>query len=313
MRNQLIYEKCNIRQFPTGKDINEQVVVNVDNAMHWGQKYEPVTVMIYENMHSVQVGDFGCIPHSEHSFIGASPDGIVISPESDKYGRMVEIKNVVSRIITGIPKYEYWVQMQLQMETCNLNECDFVETKFIEYPGYSEYLADTETGKFKTGMIMYFQLPNGNVRYFYKPLDITCHELIEEWEKQQTDQIQLEGAVWIKNIYWKMEVYNCVVVLRNKTWFNDNIHILKQLWDEVLHDRAHGYDHRKPKSKGGNGEMLSSNKIQSTIPKCLINLIKLNETNETNEMNETNETNDVDSMNKLDTTNDCEQSANISE
>ena len=29
---------------------------------------------------------------------------------------MLEIKNPVSREITGIPKEEYWIQMQLQME-----------------------------------------------------------------------------------------------------------------------------------------------------------------------------------------------------
>ena len=46
---------------------------------------------------------------------------------------MLEIKNIVNREITGIPKKEYWVQMQLQMEVCNLPECDFLETRFKEY------------------------------------------------------------------------------------------------------------------------------------------------------------------------------------
>jgi hypothetical protein len=46
---------------------------------------------------------------------------------------MLEIKNVVSREITGIPKPEYYVQMQLQMEVCDLEECDFLETKLISH------------------------------------------------------------------------------------------------------------------------------------------------------------------------------------
>jgi hypothetical protein len=45
---------------------------------------------------------------------------------------MLEIKNISNRIIDGIPKEEYWVQMQIQMETCDLDECDFVETRFKE-------------------------------------------------------------------------------------------------------------------------------------------------------------------------------------
>ena len=60
------------------------------------------------------------------------------------FGRMLEIKNVVSREITGIQKSEYWIQMQLQMEVCELNECDFLETKFIEYLSYEEFKEDGE-------------------------------------------------------------------------------------------------------------------------------------------------------------------------
>ena len=32
--------------------------------------------------------------------------------------------------------------MQLQMEVCDLNECDFVETKFIEYQSLEDYMND---------------------------------------------------------------------------------------------------------------------------------------------------------------------------
>ena len=55
---------------------------------------------------------------------------------------MLEIKNPTSREITGIPKEDYWIQMQLQMETCNLNECDFLETVFKEYETEEEFMAD---------------------------------------------------------------------------------------------------------------------------------------------------------------------------
>ena len=67
---------------------------------------------------------------------------------------------IVNRKITGIPKEEYWIQMQLQMETCNLNECDFLETRFCEYESKEEFEKD---GTFTTsldgkpkGIIMYY-------------------------------------------------------------------------------------------------------------------------------------------------------------
>jgi putative phage-type endonuclease len=128
--NQLIYEKCQpLKSFDEDEEVK---MVNTNTAMHWGQKYEPLSVMIYEAKYGTKVEDFGCIQHPIYKFLGASPDGIVINKESQRYGRMLEIKNPVSREITGIPKKEYWTQMQLQMEVCDLDECDFLETKFKE-------------------------------------------------------------------------------------------------------------------------------------------------------------------------------------
>jgi hypothetical protein len=112
--------------------------------MLWGQKYEPVSVLYYEYINKTIITEFGCIPHKDYSFIAASPDGIVCDSSSNLYGRMIEIKNVVSREITGIPKMEYWIQMQLQMEVCDLNECDFLETKFLQYDTEEEYMNDND-------------------------------------------------------------------------------------------------------------------------------------------------------------------------
>ena len=40
----------------------------------------------------------------------------------------VEIKNIVNREITGIPLEAYWIQMQVQMEVCDL-DLTFIESK----------------------------------------------------------------------------------------------------------------------------------------------------------------------------------------
>ena len=50
---------------------------------------------------------------------------------------MLEVKNIYNREIRGIPKEEYWIQMQIQMETCDLDICDFLETRFLEYFNYN--------------------------------------------------------------------------------------------------------------------------------------------------------------------------------
>ena len=142
--NQLIYEKC--QPLKTSEDCEK--MVNTNTPLHWGQKYEPLSILLYERDYNATVEDFGCIQHPRYKFIGASPDGIIVNKSCDRFGRMLEIKNVVSREITGIPKKEYWVQMQLQMEVCDLDECDFLETKFIEYPDRHSYENDFNCDEF---------------------------------------------------------------------------------------------------------------------------------------------------------------------
>ena len=141
-KNQLIYEKCqplNPNLTGNSDDIKEIVMVNTNSTLHWGQKYEPLSLKIYEDTYNTKVDDFGCIQHDTYKYVGASPDGINVDQSSPRYGRMLEIKNIVNREIDGIPKKEYWVQMQLQMEVCDLDECDFLETKFVEYNDYNTY------------------------------------------------------------------------------------------------------------------------------------------------------------------------------
>ena len=246
--NQLIYEKCQpIKKFDdnNGDDVK---MVNTNSSLHWGQKYEPLSVLIYEHKYKTQVEDFGCIQHPIHKFIGASPDGINVDKNGDRYGRMLEIKNVVSRDINGIPKKEYWVQMQLQMEVCDLDECDFLETKFTEYSDYTAYKNDIISNEKMKGIIIYFHTKEGKPFYVYKPLSETD---ITKWEDDTLSLYQSEEYkyTYMKFIYWKLEVFSCVLVLRNKEWFKNNIPQLEKVWKIIEQERVSGYEHRAPVKK----------------------------------------------------------------
>lgn len=266
--NQLIYEKC--QPLKNVNDIDDEAVkmVNTNTPLHWGQKYEPLTVLLYENIYKTKVEDFGCIQHPSHKFLGASPDGIIVNKDSDRYGRMLEIKNVVSRNITGIPKKEYWVQMQLQMEVCDLDECDFLETKFVEYPDRYAYNDDiiedinediiedsintclTNDGKQK-GIIIYFHTKEGKPFYVYKPLDLIHCFKIMNWEEDIISLYQSEtyNYTFLKFIYWKLDVFSCVLVLRNREWFKNSILQIEKIWKIIEGERISGYEHRAPNKK----------------------------------------------------------------
>ncbi len=273
IKNQIIYEKCK----PIDMD-RRSGFVNVDSPLHWGQKYEPLSVMLYERDYDTQVGDFGCIQHDTYSFLGASPDGINIDPtRPSRFGRMLEIKNIVNRVIDGIPKKEYWVQMQLQMETCGLEECDFLETRFKEYETETEFLADSdsadETGKFirmkngsPKGIILYFSTKEGKPHYIYKPLDMDLDEF-KTWEEKTIDDLSVpdENGVpqytWIKNIFWYLDEVSCVLVLRNKKWFMDNIDQIQAVWATIEQERIDGYEHRAPNKRVKKTEDINPNTI----------------------------------------------------
>ena len=243
-RNQLIYEKCNIIK-PENSNTNN--FININTTLHWGQKYEKVSVMIYEYKYNTVIEDFGCIQHDHYKFIGASPDGINILKQSSRYGRMLEIKNIINREIDGIPKKEYWIQMQLQMEVCNLDECDFLETKFTEYENYHDYINDL-TNEDHKGLIMYFVKPDGSPFYVYRPIDMLDIES-DKWEDENRIKYTNLNMTWIKNCYWKLEKLSCVLVLRNKQWFKDNISQLEYIWSIIEKERITGFEHREPNKR----------------------------------------------------------------
>ena len=288
--NQLIYEKCQPLKDFTIEPVDEEIkMINTNTTLHWGQKYEPLSVMIYEHMYNSKVEDFGCIQHPVYKFIGASPDGIIIQSNTGHYGRMLEIKNIVNREINGIPKKEYWIQMQLQMEVCDLDECDFLETKFIEYPDYLSYRNDSSIASFNgeefnsyvtsrdgsyKGIIVHFHKSEGSPHYEYMPLNLWTPDDISNWEETivQKYECQPYNYTFLKFIYWKLEKLSCVLVLRNKEWFKNNVGQLEKVWKTIEQERISGYEHRAPVKK--------QKKEQPTRPyvgeeTCLLKVIKI--------------------------------------
>jgi putative phage-type endonuclease len=290
MQNQLIYEKC--LPLKTVDQDKQSSMVNTNSTLHWGQKYEPLSVLLYEEIFQTNVDDFGCIQHEKYSFLGASPDGINMNPTSDRFGRMLEIKNIVNREINGIPKKEYWIQMQLQMEVCDLEECDFLETKFVEYENAETFYKEKEKDdvnsiafpfpfksglELKQGIILYFNTKDSKPFYVYKPLNIISADKIEEWEEWMVDKYESEEfqMVFIKNIYWKLEKFSCVLVQRNKNWFENNIGQLENIWKIIEKERITGFQHRAPNKKQKNDSNQNITTFFKKEDGCLINLNKI--------------------------------------
>ena len=231
----LIREKLVIPQ-PGMKD----PAANPSSSLHWGKRYEPISIALYSQWFDVEVNEYGCIRHLNYSFLGASPDGVV-STHGPFYGRMLEIKNVVNRELTGIPKRMYWIQMQLQMEVCDLPLCDFFECQFVEYPTWNEAKADgtfnrTATGNPKGAMLMLFDTIAQRIRYFYPPLAIDELADYEVWEKETREANP--SMEWMQRIWWRLENHSLITVERCRGWFNSVLWRFEHAWNEILAART---------------------------------------------------------------------------
>jgi len=82
-------------------------------------------------------------------------------------------------------------------------------------------------------------------------LDIINYDTINAWEEEMIDKYQSaeHNMMWIKSIYWKLEKLSCVLVLRNKQWFEQHIGQLENIWKIIEKERVTGYEHRAPNKR----------------------------------------------------------------
>lgn len=260
VQNSLIYEKCkpfacsHKMEEDGDSSANTSSSVNTGTAFHWGNKYEPLSIQIYERKYNTRVAEFGCIRHPKYPFIGASPDGINVSRDSPRYGRMIEVKNIFNREITGIPKDEYWIQMQFQMETCGLNECDFIETRFKEYGCETEFYSGELIHEVR-GVILYFversaaSLGNISPHYVYMPLDHSLEQDdVNAWIAQKKEELKATHHLY-ETQYWYLDEFSCVLVEVNKLWIQYVIPKVEAFWKVICNEKVAGYEHRAPKKR----------------------------------------------------------------
>lgn len=259
----------------------------LDNAnVYHGKKFELIATKIYEHINNVQVVEFGALPSETHLFLGASPDGICSAKTldnkfSDKLGTMLEIKCVApngrtietSGIIPGhICPYYYYLQVQQQLECCELQTCDFWQCKLIEYKTREDYLIDNcqntkhKIGingqsiniddRIKKGVLLQFfpkiwkpEFTEDNIEWkskFIYPtrLDITSHQY-DEWIVKTMSELNEKYPDLIKDysfnkvIYWKLEQSHNQPIERDKKLFASILPILKQTWEKVKYYREH--------------------------------------------------------------------------
>lgn len=119
------------------KKIKGTIDIINNKAVNHGQFFEDIGKKIYEKQTKHKIFTPGLIIHPKYNWIGASPDGIV------EDSHLVEFKCYYSKEITDYIPIYYWIQMQIQMEVCNYDKCDYVECIFKQYNDKTKYRQDT--------------------------------------------------------------------------------------------------------------------------------------------------------------------------
>lgn len=179
--------------------------------MDWGVRYEPVVKQILEDTLGAKIQELGRIRHRNDPRVAASPDGLITECKNkDLVGSLVEIKCPPTRVINDKIPFEYWCQMQLQMEVCDRPSCEFVEVKFKELD------ADATPTNLHGWITLEGNQETMEMRYAY------C----KNPEKQ-------DGWVEIETYQWEVVQLRRVTLQRDPVWFQASQHDLQAFWKDV--------------------------------------------------------------------------------
>jgi hypothetical protein len=202
-----------------------------------GKKYEEISTRLYRQLYKTDVIEFGLLPHPRLSYLGASPDGI--TPD----GMMLEIKNPNS--MYTIPSMTYFLQMQLQMECADLDECDFLVclVKEITEQEFNDFIPDMSSNntpsdtpfpkQFKGIVLNKIKFDDNNTeKYIYPPDHLINPEDYFQWATETIDTYKLQNIVLLPNFYVIKE-WHIQRISRNREWFNSIKHYFKDTMDLI--------------------------------------------------------------------------------
>jgi putative phage-type endonuclease len=210
-------------------------------SLIWGTRFEPVAKDIYCHLvPGLKIVDTTCVPHPVHSFLGASPDGVLVPDSLDHplVGSLIEIKCPISRVLDDSPiSVMYMCQMQLQMECTGLETCEFVEMKFKELT-YTEWV--NSKSEFKS----FFTIGDDGTGTNYKHFIDT--RSVAEWRAAELtddpDNIQ-------RIIYWELLQHKIQTVKRDPQWLTKNLASFQEVWSQVQAHRLASTFPQHPKEK----------------------------------------------------------------
>jgi len=242
-------QAMNKGKFGTRSDLLAKKAFPVSKPMEmipplkWGVMFEDMGMRCYqEKMGNPVLYEFGLIPNQEIECFGASPDGITAE------GIMVEMKCPYRRKYDGKIPEQYYLQIQGQLATCKLTQCDYVECYFVTLDNMCDYELTIREGD-SHGMIVEYSKGN-DFEYEYSPTGYSVVEC-QEWANGRFDEAKKIGRPFLKFTPWKLRHMFIERVYFNTGVWDGCVPCIYDFWKDVLDKRARGIEPVKEKEKAG--------------------------------------------------------------
>ncbi len=220
-RRDLVYSKVN----PPSEQCNFRLACPTDemNALSWGIRFEPVIKQLLEYRDKCKIFEPGRLQHPSNTHLAASPDGVIensIHPQ--QIGRLVEIKCPYSRVIGGEIPSEYWIQMQIQMEVTDIDECEYIEATLVSRKANQTDPVDLSGTTFQG--ILYLlenKTQSGDYKYMYGDVGSTDSPSIPD------------GYICVETIPWGLKTWHRKIVSRDRAWYEATKPWQEAFWNDV--------------------------------------------------------------------------------
>jgi len=213
-------------------------------ALGWGIRFEPVVKQLIEHRDKCKLFEPGRLYHRTNTHLAASPDGLIAEASNpEQLGRLVEIKCPYSRTIGGEIPSDYWVQMQIQMEVADIDECEYIEVELLSRKSNQPQPIDL-SGTTYQGIVYLLkkQVEEG------KPFDFRyVYGEIDSLDSQEQPEFP-DGYECIERIPWGLKRWHRKVVSRDRIWYESTKSWQESFWNDVESVKQ-GQDIQQPLSK----------------------------------------------------------------
>jgi len=261
-RSLVIQKKCGtpVVAAPNEGDVQSQTVFTYSedgklSPFKWGWRFEPVVRDVYARCFAEGAVDdtLGRIRHPTLPRLAASPDGVIV--DGPRAGRLVEIKSPITRDLTGIIPDDYYCQMQLQAEVCDVEAVDYIEMRFTALllkpdamPAYTSLMAAKNPWMGKICVLAKKPVAGEDGIEVLDPLSYTYaySELFPSTEAGFKDTcawmpVIPEGCVCIEESIWYVHDLFTKTVCRNRRWWAEVGYVAYvEFWRDVDTARKNG-------------------------------------------------------------------------